>query len=52
MKEPWNVNLAYARLGKLDEARASIAKVLKDKPGWTPDLQSSLQSEFVTLCPG
>jgi adenylate cyclase len=37
MKAPWDINLAaaYARLGKLDEARASIAKLLKDKPGWT-----------------
>ncbi|UXN59075.1 adenylate/guanylate cyclase domain-containing protein [Phyllobacterium zundukense] len=37
MKAPWNVNLAaaYARLGKLDEARSSIAKLLKAKPGWT-----------------
>ncbi len=37
MERPWNVNLAaaYARLGKLDEARASVSKVLNDKPGWT-----------------
>jgi tetratricopeptide (TPR) repeat protein len=37
MERPWQINLAaaYARLGKLDEARASLAKVLKDKPGWT-----------------
>ena len=37
MKAPWNINLAaaYARLGKLDEARASIAKLLKANPGWT-----------------
>ena len=37
MKAPWDINLAaaYARLGKLDEARASIAKLLKAKPGWT-----------------
>jgi tetratricopeptide (TPR) repeat protein len=37
MERPWQVNLAaaYARLGKLDEAHASIAKLLKNKPGWT-----------------
>ncbi|MEK1852822.1 MAG: hypothetical protein AAAC48_13380, partial [Phyllobacterium sp.] len=37
MERPWQINLAaaYPRLGKLDEARASLAKVLKDKPGWT-----------------
>ncbi|MEK1852398.1 MAG: tetratricopeptide repeat protein, partial [Phyllobacterium sp.] len=37
MEQPWDVNLAaaYARLGKLDEAHASIAKLLKNKPGWT-----------------
>ena len=37
MKAPWDVNLAaaYARVGKLDEARASVAKLLKAKPGWT-----------------
>ncbi|MEK1851437.1 MAG: hypothetical protein AAAC48_05995 [Phyllobacterium sp.] len=37
MERQWQVNLAaaYARLGKLDEARASITKLLKDKPGWT-----------------
>ena len=37
MKSPWDVHLAaaYARLGKLDEARANIAKLLEDKPGWT-----------------
>jgi adenylate cyclase len=37
MKEPWKVNLAaaYVRLGKLDEARALIAQLLKDDPTWT-----------------
>jgi len=37
MKQPWDVNIAaaYARLGKLDEARASIATLLSYKPGWT-----------------
>ena len=37
MKAPWNINLAaaYARLGRLNEARASITKLLKAKPGWT-----------------
>ena len=36
-KEPWHVHLAaaYVRLGKLDEARASIATLLKNEPGWT-----------------
>jgi adenylate cyclase len=37
MKQPWKLNLAaaYARLGELDEARALVAQVLKDYPGWT-----------------
>jgi TolB-like protein/class 3 adenylate cyclase len=37
MAQPWDVNLAaaYARLGRLDEAHASIAKLLSYKPGWT-----------------
>lgn len=37
MKSPWDINMAaaYARLGNLDEARVSIAKFLKAKPGWT-----------------
>ena len=37
MQQPWNSNLAaaYARLGKLDEARATMSKFLSDKPGWT-----------------
>jgi hypothetical protein len=37
MKAPWDVNLAaaYACVGKLNEARASIAKLLEAKPGWT-----------------
>ncbi|WP_353647049.1 adenylate/guanylate cyclase domain-containing protein [Mesorhizobium sp. WSM2240] len=36
-KVPSDVNLAaaYARLGKLDEARATIARLLSYKPGWT-----------------
>jgi class 3 adenylate cyclase/TolB-like protein len=43
IKEPWEVNLAaaYARLGKMDEAHASVARLLKTKPGW------SLQKEAV-----
>ncbi|MEK1890017.1 MAG: adenylate/guanylate cyclase domain-containing protein [Phyllobacterium sp.] len=37
MEKPWNSTLAvaYARLGKLDEARASVAKILETRPGWT-----------------
>jgi tetratricopeptide (TPR) repeat protein len=37
MKEPWKTSLAaaYVRLGKLDEARAVIAQLRKDDPGWT-----------------
>ena len=37
MEEPWQINLAaaYAQLGKLDNARASIENALKSKPGWT-----------------
>ncbi len=42
MKAPWDVNLAaaYVRLGKLDEARASIARLLKSKPGWTVEKEA------------
>jgi TolB-like protein/class 3 adenylate cyclase len=61
MKEPWNVNLAaaYARLGKIDEARAAMAKHLNYKPGWTikdeavwpttkqPQLAEPLQSAYL-----
>jgi adenylate cyclase len=37
MSAPWDVNMAaaYVRLGKFEEARASIARLLKSKPGWT-----------------
>ncbi len=37
MKAPLNIYLAaaYARMGKVEEARVSIAKLLKAKPGWT-----------------
>jgi adenylate cyclase len=37
MKAPFDVLMAaaYARLGKPDEARASIARLLSYKPGWT-----------------
>ena len=42
MKAPWDINLAaaYARLGKLDEARASIGKLLEAKPGWTVEKEA------------
>ncbi|HTF64340.1 MAG TPA: hypothetical protein VK638_16780 [Edaphobacter sp.] len=44
MNSPWDVNLAaaYARLGKLDEARANIAKLLEDKPGWTVQKEAAV----------
>jgi TolB-like protein/class 3 adenylate cyclase len=37
MKDPWKLNMAaaYVRLGKLDEARALVAQVLKDNPAYT-----------------
>jgi TolB-like protein len=37
MKTPWKLNMAaaYARLGKLEEARAIVAGVLKEFPGYT-----------------
>lgn len=37
MSALWDVNMAaaYVRLGKFEEARASIARLLKNKPGWT-----------------
>ena len=42
MKEPWDVNLAvaYVRLGQMDDARASVEKLLKSKPGWTIQKES------------
>lgn len=60
-KAPLDVILAaaYARLGKLDEARASIARLLSYKPGWTlqkeavwpsgknPQFVEPLQSAFL-----
>lgn len=37
MENPWEATLAasYARLGKLDEAHASVERLLAQKPGWT-----------------
>ncbi|MBB3237360.1 tetratricopeptide repeat protein [Phyllobacterium endophyticum] len=37
MEHPWYSTLAaaHARLGHLDEARASIDKFLLERPGWT-----------------
>jgi adenylate cyclase len=53
MKAPPDVFLAaaYARLGKLDEARASIARLLSYKPAWTLQKEavwpSGKSSQFV-----
>jgi adenylate cyclase len=42
---------AYARLGKLDEARALVAQYLKDEPGWTLEREavwpSGKQPQFI-----